>query len=464
MNKKSMALAVAGALAAPGWAVAQTSVTPTQIVAPVGIASSGGITLYGRLDETIMSNDYSESGNKLIGKVKKGDVYAPGNAMGIRGREDLGGGTSAWFQLEIGVWPDGRLETSAVTGNNWGGRNSAIGVSSGIGDILVGIWDTPYKQTFGVWNSITSGGFSAAGITVGNGDTTGALNNALCTNTVSNTSGAIPAAGAPAQNVCVTEATANGTAWSRRINNSVQWWSPVWSGFQVKLMTAMANYQSPGTAQFPSGLPKAKEYSASAAWVRGPLSIGLGYDYHEGLRPGTGAGQNANPKDNAVMLGAKWNFGPGEIGVAYEQLKYGENGTSTTPAGKMDVPSYAVNARWNIGPGAVWGSYAAADAKSCSTTTTTIGSAACGVKPKMYVLGYDYVLSKRTKLYAAYAKIDNGVVTNAAGAVVAGSNYYYIAGPAGNNGGGGNVGNGTASGIAAGTDVTSIGLGIQHVF
>ena len=464
MNKKLMALAVAAAVSAPGLAVAQVSVTPTAIVPSPGIASSGGITLYGRLDETIVSNDFSESGNKLIGKVKKGDVWSPGNAMGIRGREDLGGGTSAWFQLEIGVWPDGRLETSAVTGNNWGGRNSAIGVTSGIGDILVGIWDTPYKQTFGVWNSVTSGGFSAAGITVGNGDTTGALTNALCTNTVSNSSGLIPAAGAPAQNVCVTEATSNGTAWSRRINNSVQWWSPVWSGLQVKLMTAMATYQSPGTAQFPSGLPKAKEYSASAAWVRGPLSIGLGYDYHEGLRPGTAAGANANPKDSAVQLGAKWNFGPGEIGAAYEQLKYGENGTSAASAGKMDVPSYAVNARWNIGPGAVWGSYSAADAKSCSTTTTTIGSAACGVKPKMYVLGYDYVLSKRTKLYAAYAKIDNGVVTNAAGAVVAGSNYYYIAGPAGNNGGGGNVGNGTASGIAAGTDVSTIGLGIQHVF
>jgi hypothetical protein len=38
----------------------------------------------------------------------------------------------------------------------------------------------------------------------------------------------------------------------------------------------------------------------------------------------------------------------------------------------------------------------------------------------MYVLGYDYVMSKR-KMYLAYAKIDNGLSTN----------YYYIAGPAG---------------------------------
>ncbi len=82
----------------------------------------------------------------------------------------------------------------------------------------------------------------------------------------------------------------------------------------------------------------------------------------------------------------------------------------------------------------------------------------------MMALGYDYVLSKRTKMYVAYNKIDNG----------AGTNYYYIAGPAGNNGGtsvGGSLAtgqaapfNGTASGIAQGTDVTSFAFGIQHTF
>jgi predicted porin len=116
----------------------------------------------------------------------------------------------------------------------------------------------------------------------------------------------------------------------------------------------------------------------------------------------------------------------------------------------------------------VWASYSATPGgKDCTGTAAfnsstgtgnlVIGSAACSSgansssdagKAKMYVLGYDYVLSKRTKLYAAYSKIDNGLSTN----------YYYIAGPAGNNA------NGTASGVQAGTDVTSFGLGLQHVF
>jgi hypothetical protein len=57
-------------------------------------------------------------------------------------------------------------------------------------------------------------------------------------------------------------------------------------------------------------------------------------------------------------------------------------------------------------------------------------------------------MSKRTKMYFAYNKIDNGISTN----------YYYIAGPAANNG------NGTNGGLAAGTDVTTLAVGMQHSF
>jgi predicted porin len=377
--------------------------------------------------------------------------------MGVKGREDLGGGTAAWFQLEIGVWPSERLETSTVTGNNWGGRNSGIGISSGAGDIMFGVWDTPYKQVDFVWNSINSGGFSAGGVIMNMSDSTGALNNALCTNAVNNGTGSVTTG---TNGVCVTEATAGNTAWSRRISNSVQYWSPVMSGFQVKLMTALANYQSPGNVAFASGLPKPKEYSANATWARGPLSVGLGYDYHEGLRPGTAAGQNANPKDNAIQIGAKWNFGPGEIGAGYEQITYENTAASGATDNGMKVPAYVVNGRFNVGPGAFWASYSSSDAKSCTTTNTaatSIGTAVCGVKAKEYSIGYDYVLSKRTKMYIAFNKIDNGTTTLGNGSVV-GSSYYYIAGPAAN------ANNGTGGALAAGTDVTTYGLGVQHVF
>ncbi len=438
MNKKLMALAVAGAVTAPGLAFAQ-------------VGGSPGVTLYGRLDETIVNSKYSTNGAGTITEVKKGDVWSPGNAIGVRGREDLGGGTAVWFQLEAGAWPDGRLEASATTGAHFGGRNSGLGVSSELGDIMFGIWDTPYKVAYGTGNLVTSGGFASSGIIMGNGDTTGALTNPLCTNIVSNAVGTVTTA---TNGVCVTEATSNGTAWSRRVNNSIQYWSPVFSGVQFKLMTALANYQSPASS-FPNGVPKPKEYSGNVTWARGPLALAFGYDSHEGLRPNTAVGGVVN------QVGAKWDFGIAQIGGGYEKLKYGNSAAAAAVSNQMEVKALVINGRVSAGPGQVWLSLSQTPGgKSCiqpaafnpntGTGNLTIGSAACGDagKAKMMTLGYDYVMSKRTKMYFAYNKIDNGISTN----------YYYIAGPAANNG------NGTNGGLAAGTDVTTLAVGMQHSF
>ncbi len=445
MNKKLMALAVAGAVTAPGLALAQ-------------VGGSPGVTLYGRLDETIMNSKYSTNGANTITEVKKGDIQSPGNAIGVRGREDLGGGTALWFQLEAGAWPDGRLDAAATTGSHFGGRNSGLGVSSELGDIMFGMWDTPYKVVYGTGNLVTSGGFASSGIIMGNGDTTGALTNPLCTTTVNNGTGTVTTA---ANGVCVTETTSNATAFSRRISNSIQYWSPVINGFQVKVMTALANFQSPASS-FPNGVPKQKEYSGSVTWARGPLALAVGFDSHEGLlRAVTPVGGNPNPKDTAVQVDARWDFGMAQVGLGLEKLKYANSAAAAAISNQMDVQAYVLNGRVNAGPGQVWASYSQTPGgKSCTipaafnpntgTGNLVIGSAACGDagKAKMMTLGYDYIMSKRTKMYFAYNKIDNGISTN----------YYYIAGPAANNG------NGTNGGLAAGTDVTTLAVGLQHSF
>jgi len=378
-------------------------------------------------------------------KVKKADLYTAGNEMGVRGRENIGGGTSVWFQLATGVWPDARLEGSTTTGNNWGGRNSAIGVSSSLGDILIGIWDTPYKQNGGAGNVINSGGFGPFGVILGNGDSTGALPNAQCGGAVNNGSGAI-LAGTP---VCVVEVTTNSTSWSKRISNSIQYWSPRMAGVQVKLATAMYNYKSPENAPLAAGQQDVGFLSGNVTYARGPLSVGLGFETHKGFQATNAANSKLDGTDTGVLIGAKWNFGPGQVGVAYETLDYDPTTTAAGAQG-FKINNTSITAKWNVGPGAVWAGYTATPGgKDCVDNTNGPGNSACGDSGKANetVVGYDYVMSKRSKLFLAYAKFDNGTRTN----------YYYIAGPAANS-------TGFGGGLARGTDVTTVAVGLNHTF
>jgi len=129
MNKKLMALAVASAMGAPAVAVAQVS-------------SSPGITLYGVIDDVILDAKYKP----VVGpELKKGILFSVGSRVGVRGREDLGGGTSVWFQAESGVNMNGRNDPGNLGSATFGGRNSAIGITNTWGDLSYGMWDSPYK-------------------------------------------------------------------------------------------------------------------------------------------------------------------------------------------------------------------------------------------------------------------------------------------------------------------------------
>ena len=468
MNKKLMAVAVAGALSAPGLAVAQ-------------VGGSPGVTLYGVIDSSILRNKFSAvttpNGTTNVSDLTKSDVFPSGNRVGVRGREDLGGGTALWFQLEAGAWADGRTEQTANTGVMFGGRNSGIGVStSAMGDVMWGGWDAPYKvSTDQTYNLQNSGPFSSSGIILGNGDTTGAAPNAFCGSTIANSSGnpfgTGGAAAGAAVATCATEVTGSTKSFHRRLNNTIQYWSPVFNGVQFKLATQVANYQSPSNATVGAGeVQKPKLYSGNVVWTRGPAIATFGYESHEGYNPGTQADGIANSKDTAIQIGGKYDFGMGQVGVGYEQLKYAANRSGAATANGYKQANYVVNGRFNVGPGAIWAGYTKTPGgKSCDTGAAVVAnanggsSAVCGSasEAKQISVGYDYILSKRTKMYVAYSKIDNG----------AGTNYYYIAGPAANEGGAAtalsganNTFNGTAGGLIPGTDVTTIGVGLQHSF
>jgi hypothetical protein len=137
MQKKLLTLAVAGALAAPGAALAQVEV-------------------YGFISVAVQNFKYGESTSGLP-SVSKWDVSSHGSNYGIRGRENLGGGLTAWFQIEQNA-PMERSNNVAITPAS---RNTAVGLQGSWGNFFIGQWTTPWADLESLW-SIGSVGRSVA--------------------------------------------------------------------------------------------------------------------------------------------------------------------------------------------------------------------------------------------------------------------------------------------------------------
>ena len=119
MNKKLIALAVAGATFAP--------IVMAQTANPV--------TLYGRI--WVMANSIkADTGATTLST--RTTIVDESSLIGIRGTEDLGGGLKAWFQLESSAPPD-------AGGGTFGSRNSGVGLQGGFGTVVLGRWDSPFK-------------------------------------------------------------------------------------------------------------------------------------------------------------------------------------------------------------------------------------------------------------------------------------------------------------------------------
>ena len=176
MNKKLIALAVAGACVAPE-VMAQTA---------------NPVTLYGRVYATFESVEAKGGPSTAVAVPRRNRVSDQASMFGIRGTEDVGGGLKAFFQLETAFKPDQNDTTFAA-------RNSGVGFQGGFGSILLGRWDTPFKVTTIAVDPL--------------GDLTlGGITSALSGSGVGGVQGAI----------------------DRRDTNVVQYWSPNFAGFAVR--------------------------------------------------------------------------------------------------------------------------------------------------------------------------------------------------------------------------------------
>ena len=474
INKNVMAVAVAAALAAPVAAFAQAS----------------NVQIYGTLDMSVeqiwLKGTKAEAVNsapgtgQVVGAQGKNDLYSQSSRLGFKGTEDLGNGLKAWFQIENGLNVDGRQ--NAMTGA-WAGRNSALGLEGGFGNVFVGNWDTPYKSVLASSMGNYGGGWlQHNGMLLGGGaDSTGTLPNNGCDNMGASQNANISSAATNCGQV-----EGNQTSFHRRVANSLHYWSPRMAGVQAKFSYVGNSQKSdsvtiatPTTPVMPSSPTL---FSMDLNYAAGPLSAGLAYERHAGFRAtgtlsnATGAAAtsistNNNATDTATQFYGSYDFGVVKVQANWESLSYGDTSIATAAAPGVILGSnnfkrdaWFVGLSAPMGNGRAFGGWSTTGGnKGCGTlgvsaansvngaTIPVIGTQNffCGgdTGSTAYTLGYEYNLSKRTSVYTTYMNVDNKQYAA----------FMPVVAKAGVNGAG------LASGIV-GQDMSAVSLGMKHSF
>jgi predicted porin len=370
MNKTAIAVAVAGALAAPGYALAQSST----------VQIGGNLHLiYGIADMDAPAGTAYKHDNMHMSEP---EIY-------VRGEENLGGGLSTWFQCTSSFDVVGTQAQTASAG--FCGRNSAIGFKGGWGNVFAGTWDTPHKLIF---NQVR-GWFSGTNVYGG---------------------GAVMQFGGSSSNIGNTGAVMG----YRRQSRSLSYHSPDWSGFSFKGMFSAMNEAAGAPPAGTNPTLKPRLWSLNGQYANGPLWVGVGYEKHDdynikGTVGGAAASNYNGGSDTGWLIGASYRFG----GVFKLSGSYAQNEWDVTNASKVKSKGYAVYGDWQIqGPHSLKFEYAKAKSPS-GTVGASAGiftvSAANNTGAKVYGIDYAYDFSKRTQGYFGYAQMKNESGTGAFG-------------------------------------------------
>ena len=451
MNKKLMAVAVAGALAAP-----------------VAMAQSN-VTISGRM--ALGVNQYSATGNtqaSASGYQSRNNVWDNGSRVTIAGAEDLGNGLKADFYVETGFNADNGLNSggssnnaSLTTATNVGGLGSRIayvGVNGGFGSLRFG-----RQNVF--W---------------GNG---------IADQTQSN----YIQAGTPFQTGSFGSGMGVGVT---RLSNVVQYITPTISGFQATVSWSPNRQEGvQGTSSTNATLGTNTAASANgrlwgltAQWTGGPFQAGWDYVEDKGNSTYvTTVGQIVQGKVEGQKYRGAWTYQPGAvIGLFYTQSEVTNGGATSggvisgsaglgVHAGSMTTlkqSAWTINWEHLVGNTRLLAQYSkAGNIKGCNASETITsgavghgqtGASACDqTGAKAYMLGAQYLLSKRTSVNISYNKIKND--GNYFADYTSGNNSAFINTTNGGYMTVGNTGSSSAPGMA-GADPTMFGVGIQHNF
>jgi predicted porin len=383
MKKSTLALAVAAALTGFGSAAyadttlygsARVSVDYNDVSAPEGV----------REDEDFYQSNW--------------DVFNNASRLGVRGEEDLGGGLAAIYQYEFGV--DVTEGTSGLNSN----RPKWVGLKgSSWGSVTLGTQWTPYYNVIGIGDVFNSSKVFSSVSQIGNVNPS-----------------------APVLNTYL------GNTFGLRMDNSLIYTTPNWSGFSGQVMLVMngecppTDPQTPGELRYGTGCGTTRSQGAtnlvpanlsdgidmwniSASYKNGPWFFGATYMALEGDDYNVSA---TNPDLPPAWNGDQWglafgyNSGPFAVSIAYE-----DGDMNTVYVGTSQ--NIYVTGQYTFGNNVIRASYgflSPDDDTLFLRDNVGIFTIEQG-DLNNYALGYQYNFSKRSRIWIEYfGSSDDGQV------------------------------------------------------
>jgi predicted porin len=407
MQKKLITLALASAFAAPAF------------------AATSNVDIYGQFDVSYSYVDGINAHNPTPAGVSNSANRIDSNVsrIGFKGSEDLGDGLAAIWQWEQGLYLDagaeskttsysfdGKTSYSSVLGAQ---RDTFVGLKGGFGTVLGGTHNTPYKDGTGSLDPFA--------------DEAGDYNAIIGTVDGYNTS-------------------------DLRLGNVVAYVTPTFSGLTAAVATS---FLKEGGISTSSGAPNTQyhtpsAYSGTVMYANGPLFLDAGYEQANDVMTSLGL---TDATIKSWKLGAGYTLDALTVNALYDHIELDNRMTVVSPVSGVNSSrsAWGLNGVYNIGNiGLKLGFYDALD-ESGRNGLTSYGAKTSSSGAKLYEGGVDYNLSKRTKLYAVYARTDNE------------SNANFCVGGAQDAGYGTSGTNASCSGTN-GQAVSVFSLGMRHAF
>lgn len=313
------------------------------IMAAAGAASAQSSVTLFGIVDVAVSH-YSVSGGEHLNALTSNGYNS--DRLGFRGTEDLGGGLAASFWLEGALSPDdGTKSGLSFT------RRSTVSLSGNWGELRLG---RDYVPTF--WNLTVFDPFGTNGV-----------------GTVVGFKAKLAAASVAAGTTLSTDAV--------RADNMVQYFLPPnLGGFYGQVSYA---FDEKTTSNFGEYLGTRLGYGS------GPFNVAIAFGKVKSGNPAA----LAQPGVRTWNIGGQWDFGMAKLLGQYDETRIDVGGGL-----EPKLHSWLIGGLIPVGAGEVRLSY---------STTKLNDTGANEPQANQWALGYVHNLSKRTALYATYARVSN---------------------------------------------------------